>query len=332
MKVIKRILGSMLALTIIMGVPQYVSANEMITSNREIIQMPKFVQVWGNVKEKDENRIHIKNSSNVNNDIILNISEETKIIDAVSGLPVNIKDITGNETIYAYISPVMTLSLPPMTNAKVIMVNIPQDYAVPRYIEVESVNKNEDGSVTVTSEDGYLQATLDKDTNIFPYLTKNIVTIDNIRPGSTLVLWDRIEQGGIQTMQLPERVKIDKCLLMPYEYSGLIKASTNKLNINGDDINLNSNETPFMQEDKLMLPLKVVAEKLGYNVSINQNTDVVTITKEGAKPYTVTINNDMVNIEDTNYYLSSKTILKDGTIFVSSDLFNLAQNAKVIVE
>ncbi|WP_315081217.1 stalk domain-containing protein [uncultured Clostridium sp.] len=332
MKITKRIVGSAIALTMIIGIPQYVSANVVTTSNQEVFQMPKFSSSWGSVKEKGDKQIHITNSSNINNDVILNISDETKIIDAVSGLPVSLDDIDVNESVYAYTSPIMTMSLPPMTSAKAIIVNIPQDFKVPNYMEVQDIKENDDGSITVTSDDGLLQATLNKDTNISPYLTRNIVTIDDVKVGSKLFLWTKYNPNEPQTLELPEKVNVEKCLLMPYEYSGLIKASADKLSINGEEINLKANEAPFMEGETLMLPVNLVSEKLGYDVKPFNKTSMLRITKEGTKTYTIAVDSDMLESEDTSYYLRNKTMVKNNTIFVSSELFNLAENAKIVIE
>lgn len=221
MKSTNTILATMLGIAVITGMPQPVVANTEIKSNKEVasnhdaVHMPKYVQVWGQVAENSDGRILIKNSTNVNKDIILNTSEQTIIIDAVSGLPVSVKDIDLNQGIYAYIGQAMTLSLPPITNAKAIVVNIPQDFKAPSYIEVESVKKNSDGSITVRSEDGMLEATLDSTTKVFPYLTRNIVTLDDINVGLNLFLWEKETQNEIQTLELPMKVNISKCLIAP---------------------------------------------------------------------------------------------------------------------
>ncbi|MBY7024654.1 hypothetical protein HYI08_05430 [Clostridium botulinum] len=339
MKMTKKILGSAIALTVLMGIPQYASANVLISQNnvaatetQEALKMPRFATAWGSVKEKDDTRIHVTNSSNVDNDVVLNISDQTKIIYAVSGLPVSINDINTNDDIYAYTSPIMTMSLPPITNAELVIVNIPQDFKVPNYIEVQNIVKNDDGSVTVTSDDGLLQATLDKDTNMSPYLTRNIVTTDNIEVGSKLVLWTKYDANGVQTLQLPEKVNVEKCMIMPYEYSGVVQASAGKLNINGEDVSFEYSEAPFMEGETLMLPLNLVSEKLGYEVKPFNKTTMLNITKEGSKTYTVAIDSEMLETEDTEHYLRNKTMVKNNNIFVSSELFNLAENAKVVVE
>lgn len=126
------------------------------------------------------------------------------------------KDVDLNEGIYAYIGQAMTLSLPPMTNAKVIVVNLPQDYKVPNYIKVESIKKNNDGSITVISDGGRLEATLDSNTNIFPYLTRNIVTLNDIKVNSNLVIWEKTNSDEMQkTKELPIKINVDKCLIAP---------------------------------------------------------------------------------------------------------------------
>ena len=221
MKLTKTILATMLGISVITGMPHNVAANTEIKSNAELgsnydaVHMAKYVKVWGEVAESNNGRILIKNSTNVNKEIVLNISEQTIIIDAVSGLPVSVNDIKLNQGIYAYMGQAMTFSLPPIANAKAIVVNIPQDFKAPSYIEVESVKKNSNGSITITSEDGMLKATLDSTTKVFPYLTRNIVTLDDIKVGSNLFLWEKETQGEMHTLELPRKVNISKCLIAP---------------------------------------------------------------------------------------------------------------------
>ena len=82
------------------------------------------VRIYGSTSHMEDGRLSIDNRSGVSaeGEIILNISQEsTLILDAVSGTPLTLEDIQDGETIYAYIGPAMTMSLPPMTNAAIIM-------------------------------------------------------------------------------------------------------------------------------------------------------------------------------------------------------------------
>ena len=216
MKTMKIISALMLGIAAISIIPMGASADSENINNQETATfMSPYVQVYGQVSEKNDGKILIKNATNVNNEILLNVSEETIIIDAVTGLPVLMDDIDLNDGIYAYMGQAMTLSIPPMTNAKAIIVNIPQDFRAPKYIKVESIKKNTDGSVTVVGDGGALEATLDSSTNVFPYRTRNIVTIDNIEVGSNLVLWEKESKDMVQTLELPVKVKVEKCLIAP---------------------------------------------------------------------------------------------------------------------
>lgn len=206
----------MVAITTFSVMPQVVYATDTnIELNKQNYYNNKtYIPVWGQVSNiTEDGRILIKNSTNVNNEILLNVSEDTIIVDAVTGAPIVAKDIKLNEDIYTYVGQAMTLSLPPMTNAKVIVANMPQGFKTPNYVKVESVKKNNDGSITITSDDGNYEANITKDTKLFPYLTKNLVIIDNIEVGSNLLLWEEANLNG----DLPSKINILKCMIAPNE-------------------------------------------------------------------------------------------------------------------
>lgn len=107
----------------------------------------------------------------------------------MEGLPVNIEDIKDGDTIYVYISQAMTMSLPPQTSAEMILCNIPADFKVPDYVTVDSVVTDAASSkAELTTADG---ATFEipSDCTILPYLTKNIVTMDDLSQGRTCLIW-----------------------------------------------------------------------------------------------------------------------------------------------
>ena len=180
---IKRIVTGMMAGAAVFSlVPSNVYAeNKDVEVISEAAYQQDYSRLWGQVSEFDElGRIRITNSSDVNNDVILNINEDTIIVDAATGTPVLKENIKLDENIYVYAGRAMTLSLPPITNAKVIIVNIPQDFAVPSYVKVDSVKKNDNGTTTIVTEGGNKEITFNNETNVFPYKTRNIVTVDDI--------------------------------------------------------------------------------------------------------------------------------------------------------
>ncbi|MFR3752321.1 MAG: hypothetical protein ACLTW9_08335 [Enterocloster sp.] len=89
------------------------------------------------------------------------------------------------------------MSLPPMTNAVMIFTNLPADAKAPDYVEVKSMVTDAGTSKSVlTAADG-TEFTLAEDCNIFPYLTRNIVTLDDLTQGRSV--WS----GQMMRTQLP---------------------------------------------------------------------------------------------------------------------------------
>ena len=165
------------------------------------------LRIYGPVTKQEDSRLSIDNQSDmsISGEIILNVSEEyTNIPDAVTGLPLKEEDIKDVDTIYVYIGPAMTMSLPPMTNADVIFANIPADAKVPDYIEVQSLVTDAATSKSVlTAADG-TEYTVESDCNIFPYLTRNIVTLDDLTQGRKCVVWSDEDNAALQIMVFAE--------------------------------------------------------------------------------------------------------------------------------
>ena len=123
------------------------------------------------------------------NEIVLNLSEEVYILDASTGMPVAYDEIEDGSTVYAYIGPAMTMSLPPQSTAEMLLVNVPSDFKVPDYVEVKSmVTDGSTGESVLTASDG-TEYVLAEDCNIFPYLTRNIVTLDDLTQGRKCLVW-----------------------------------------------------------------------------------------------------------------------------------------------
>ena len=157
------------------------------------------IRIFGPVKKMEEGRLSM-NRQDVAveegqedeipaNEIVLNLSEEVHILDASTGMPVAYDDIEDGSTVYAYIGPAMTMSLPPQSTAEMLLVNVPSDFKVPDYVEVKSmVTDGSTGESVLTASDG-TEYVLAEDCNIFPYLTRNIVTLDDLTQGRKCLVW-----------------------------------------------------------------------------------------------------------------------------------------------
>jgi len=146
------------------------------------------LSITGTIVRETGTTIEVKSAQD-DSSVILNLEARPYIVDAVTGQPLGLKDRKTNYVI-AYYGPIVTRSLPPRSNPIVIICDVPQEgnFIPPQYGRVESLTRADD-YVKVTVRGGSLIVTINRDTPISPYLTRNIVTIDNIEVGSDLLMW-----------------------------------------------------------------------------------------------------------------------------------------------
>lgn len=180
-----------LLLTGISSLALVLSASAFTTQAEEQTSLPSSIRIYGTVTQVSENRLRMirKDGASADQEIILNLSSESKILNAVSGDPEAVEQIQEGEFIYADISPVMTMSLPPMTNAFTVLCKIPADYQVPEYITVASMSINSDGKTGILTSDTGKQYRITEQSNLFPYLTRNIVTVHDLTKGRNCLVW-----------------------------------------------------------------------------------------------------------------------------------------------
>ncbi|REK77652.1 copper amine oxidase N-terminal domain-containing protein [Paenibacillus paeoniae] len=285
------------------------------------------ISVYGTVTFLEDGRIMLENNNeNAKFDkIILNVSEDTLILDAVSGLPKSVKDIRENEIIYAYVGPAMTMSLPPMTNAELLLTSIPADFAVPTYEEIDSVKHEENGSVTVhTNRDGKYIVT--DDTVLFPYLTKNIVTKHDLVPGAKLLVWKQ----SVKAEGAEEAAESVKMMVFPYSYNGFVQAGLEDVAVNGEALELADGEQPYVANGRLMLPFRQVVEALGYTIEWKAETNSIKVLKGDQEQYAFTARGKEVTKGEEPYELLEAAALKNGVTFMAADDLLLLSGAKLV--
>lgn len=161
------------------------------------------IRIWGPVLGVEEGVIRIDNQSGSSfaGEIVLNISEEySKVLDGENGYPVDLDQIKVGDVIYAYIGPAMTMSLPPMTTAQLVICQVPEDRKAPDYVEVKSMEQQEDGSWKLESVEE-VSYVIPADCQILPFLTRNIVMLSDVKEASTCLIWTG-EAGNVQKIVL----------------------------------------------------------------------------------------------------------------------------------
>jgi hypothetical protein len=164
------------------GATGNVSAGELASSS---------IRIYGPVEGFEDGALVLDNQSGVSSagSMILNIDpEQTLVLDAVYGYPVQLDQIEKGDTVYAYIGDAMTMSLPPHVNAELVLCQVPEDGAAPAYVTASSMTEGADGSWSLTAADGTEYA-VPADCEILPYLTRNIVMLEDIHAGSRCLVW-----------------------------------------------------------------------------------------------------------------------------------------------
>ena len=168
----------------------------------EEIPVSDTLRIWGTIEAVEDGMITVDNQSGLSSpgEVIFTIDpESTKILDAVSGLPVALEDIELG-SFQAYLGPAMTMSLPPQTTPEMVIVNIPQDFQTPQYVTARGAIEETELGQTLMTVDG-TAFVLTEETKILPYLTRNIVTAADIKEGSKCLFWQG-EDGAVEKLVL----------------------------------------------------------------------------------------------------------------------------------
>lgn len=116
----------------------------------------------------DQIRVVGTNDANPANDIVANITDDTIIIDAQTSKIVDDDNaFVVGATVSVTVSSAMTRSQPPVSNAYMAVVNVPENMqGLPEYVIADEVAINEDGSVTVLTQNKDLYITISGDLDI----------------------------------------------------------------------------------------------------------------------------------------------------------------------
>ena len=301
----KKLLVGVLGLSLA-AMPTYAFASEAMPISAQPINavisapatLPAFEQAYGQISE-------IKNLENgrmqvfvetANGTVVYNCSEETWIADA-DGLPMDLNDRI-NDNVMVFQRPIMTMSIPPQSPAVAIIGNVTDDTHM-YYAVAEEVIHNEDGTVTVVTNDGSRHITLNEDTVVLPFKTKNIVRAEDITVGSELLL-----SYQVMTASMPAYANAEKVVVLEINHE---ETAVEEKNIEQD-------------EEQVMMPLRSNAEALGYSVEFAKGKIVLT---KDEKTVSIALGSTVADKDGEKIQLAQAPELKDGLTYVSKDLVEL---------
>ena len=282
----------------------------------EMMESP-FVELRGTIISIEGNRVLIQ-SADSGNEVALNIDKNTAIIDNTAKKAVTLSALRVGETIYAWHSHAMSLSLPPQSYCYALIHNIAADSMAGRLFEVESVEKTKNGYRMLNTQQD-LFFTVPADAKI-PVVGGGRLKPSSIQPGTRLVLW-----YDVVLTSYPAQAGSDTLIALPYAYDGSVSANSGKASVNGREI-------PCLetQDGETFISLAAAAKKLGFRTTWNTNTETLTIRK-GDMTAAFQAGNTTCNLLGYGEKIPAP-ILRDGVLYGDAGIFAFLGNYKVVTE
>ena len=139
--------------------------------------------------------------------VLLNITEDTLILSAEDYSQKTLSDIAVGDTLYADISPAMTRSIPPMSNAVVVFCEVAEDSVIPTCAQITDIQTADDGQVTIVT---------DQSLNLLPNENTKVLSLDgslelsvsDLSIGDTILARFQIMTASIPAQTNPEEIRV----------------------------------------------------------------------------------------------------------------------------
>jgi hypothetical protein len=230
------------------------------------------------------------------------IMPETFIVDAGTGLPLALADRESDRVIVYYVQ------VQGQNSAVLILGNVPETGMLPQFGRVEAVELGDDEAV-VTVQGGSLLVTISRDSQIEPFMTREYVTIDQIEAGADLLMWYPFVALSYPAQATAQRTIILSRGPAPQEQydgyeNGYANGYTNGYNGNNDyqmpSTDYTYTPAPVMsladalglvysdfytENNVTMVPLRQVAEAMGFNVTWNESDRSITLAHSDGQAF-----------------------------------------------
>lgn len=283
--------------------------------------VPAFVRVWGKVSPWDGEGIYLKNDEDNGLSEVVIHPGDAPAVDASTGLPLDLETVKEGDTLYVWSTPVMALSMPPQMGALAIVGNVPEGQEAPEFCEVAQhvwrfapedqknpVLNLAGGGVWHTQGE---QLELTDKTVYTPWLTKQIVGMDDLVPGTRMLVW-KDENGAAEKIQL-----------LPSVYQGYVcvfaAMGSMPIAVNGGFDAERDQDTPQFNgkrtENGTAAPIRGIAEAAGYEVRWDKALGAV-VSLNGETVFSVLPGKDVAVTPEGEVALSAPCLKEAGTTYL----------------
>ncbi len=269
----------------------------------------------GKITAVSENSIELKLADQ---DYILNIGEETVVSDK-DGIPINLSELKEGDFITAFASTAETLSLPPQAAAfAVIRHGENEDF--PIYMEISEIETDDYGTFGY-SKDGQYEISISEKSEYKPFRTRQIVKAEDITKGSKVLVFAKS-----MTMSIPALMNPDKIVLIGTAAEEDTEQKTS-YTVSSEDKSFEAE--PHSENGIDYLPVRAVAEALGYDVDWSDSLKAVTVgTVQMGATFNVGVNK-YTKAKMKAAELSAAPILVGDKMYVPTDFFTEILELKV---
>ena len=194
--------------------------------------------------------------------IVLNLSDETIIVDNQAGTAVGLDSIKEGDTIYAYHSMMMTMSIPGQTPALAILTNLGE--TVPAKLHMPEQVRYLDNKVTALCDNGSIVLSTSDETVFTPYRTRQIVAAQDIRLGHAFLAWYDVVMESY-----PAQVTATRVMILPEQ----AEPDAVSLTLDGDMV-----IDAQWKDGTIVVPVRTTAEALGLTVGYRKEGDTAFVT------------------------------------------------------
>lgn len=285
---------------------------------QSIIENPmrNVLATTGEIQEIKNGTIRISGAGTYS-EIVLHVPDNAYLLNAQDGTTVSFGHLKKGDIITAYYGPQLAKSLPPQGTAIALLVGDQKQGGAGMYMEVAKLEEMSNGSIRVLCTNGERLVTITPD--VFGQIA-------NIKEGSKLVVW-----YDIMTMSMPGQAKATKVVLLSDKKSIQIHTGAGTIVIDGQEIALGEYDVIQTTPTTIMLPLRVMAEALGYTVSWDGDKGTVELQSSVGTIATMTIGSKEYGKLKMAVPLDDAPEIVNGKTLVPVEFFTQVLNIKVAV-
>lgn len=275
---------------------------EAVADESVIMQEMNWMLTMGAVKEVvvyEEENINALLVEGNGQEYEFYLADTTWLVDG-AGNPTDPAALVGKNVVVAH-EVAMTMSLPPKSAAVAVM-----EYAdvLPNYAVIEAITVQEDGALLVTTDNGDRLVTIVADAQVTPFRTRNMITLEDLRVGDSVVLYYDVLAPSIPAQASTAKVvQLSTTLTESDEAAGVV--------------------TPQESE---MVCFRDAAEAMGLTLAWDAESRTV-IANKAAFSVTITIGSEEYGIHRMRVQAAQPAELRDGRTYVSSDVIAAIQEA-----